>query len=434
MKNQLSVFLSLGLLSVTGASFAQNTFPNPGNVGIGTTTPSTSLEIYHGTPIITLFPASYAGNYKTTLGTGSSAQGYLILGNNGLNEIRAGNSNTGGYLDFRTNNTKSQDIASDGILAMRLAANGNIGIGLTAPSEKLSVNGNINIFDPTGGTYLGFGTANSNEYNTIGSMYASAGLVLAHGLKPSQTSQELIYSHGNMARSAIVLGRGFSEGGIKFYVKPAGVETVGATFATDVAMQITDGGNVGIGTPSPSSRLTISGALSQETSRMSIVNSEGGQAIIETGISGVSNNGLAFKLANADGSNSNINMVIGANGNIGMGTTTPNEKLAVNGKIRAKEIKVETANWPDYVFEEGYKVGTLEELEGYIKANKRLPEMPSAKEAEANGVELGEMNKLLLKKVEELTLLLIDQNKKNEKQEQAIDELRKELEKVKSKK
>ncbi|WP_199137831.1 hypothetical protein [Pedobacter sp. ASV12] len=105
------------------------------------------------------------------------------------------------------------------------------------------------------------------------------------------------------------------------------------------------------------------------------------------------------------------NGIWNAQGNVGIGTTTPNEKLSVNGKIRAKEIKVETANWPDYVFADGYKVEKLEELERYIKANKHLPEMPSAKEVEANGVELGEMVKLQQKKIEELTLLLIEQNK-----------------------
>lgn len=95
------------------------------------------------------------------------------------------------------------------------------------------------------------------------------------------------------------------------------------------------------------------------------------------------------------------------NGNLGIGIMTPSEKLAVNGNIRAKEIKVETSNWPDYVFDENYKVLGLQELDAYIKANKHLPEMPSAKEADVNGIELGEMNKLLLKKVEELTLHLI---------------------------
>lgn len=99
-------------------------------------------------------------------------------------------------------------------------------------------------------------------------------------------------------------------------------------------------------------------------------------------------------------------------GNIGLGTSTPHETLSVNGKIRAKEIKVEATNWPDYVFEEGYDVGKLEELESYIKVNKHLPDMPSAKEVESNGVDLGDLVKKLLKNQEELTLHILEQEKK----------------------
>ncbi|WP_052266463.1 hypothetical protein [Pedobacter kyungheensis] len=107
-----------------------------------------------------------------------------------------------------------------------------------------------------------------------------------------------------------------------------------------------------------------------------------------------------------------IHMVVGADGKVGIGTESfGTERLAVNGNIRAREVKVEATGWPDYVFEEGYKVGTLEGLESYIKANKHLPEVPSAKEVATNGIELGEMNKLLLKKVEELTLHLIEKDK-----------------------
>ncbi|NMN37159.1 hypothetical protein [Pedobacter sp. SG918] len=114
------------------------------------------------------------------------------------------------------------------------------------------------------------------------------------------------------------------------------------------------------------------------------------------------------------------------NGNLGLGTTdTKGFKLAVNGKIRAHEIKVEATNWPDYVFEEGYKVETLEGLESYIKVNKHLPDIPDAKEVKENGVELGEMNKLLLKKIEELTLYVIELKKENLDQQKQLDLLKK---------
>jgi len=215
-------------------------------------------------------------------------------------------------------------------------------------------------------------------------------------------------------------------------------------------------GNVGVGTPTPISKLHI--LVNGADINMGDINLSANALIIEAhtgGRSTTSGAQIEFAIpANGDGSNIwsqgrivtvagsttvgdasgkmilgtrryfnklgmglqwfyGDDLVIDAIGNIGVGTLIPNEKLAVNGKIRAKEIKVEPnpATWPDYVFEKNYKVGTLEELELFIKANKHLPEMPTAKEVAANGVELGEMNKLLLKKVEELTLHLIEKDK-----------------------
>ncbi len=102
------------------------------------------------------------------------------------------------------------------------------------------------------------------------------------------------------------------------------------------------------------------------------------------------------------------------NGNVGIGTdNTHGYRLAVNGKTITEELVVELkGNWPDYVFGEGYALPTLPELEQYITINKHLPEMPTAEEVENNGLSLGEMNAILLKKVEELTLYLISQDKK----------------------
>ncbi|MGS2741703.1 hypothetical protein [Sinomicrobium sp. M5D2P17] len=112
-------------------------------------------------------------------------------------------------------------------------------------------------------------------------------------------------------------------------------------------------------------------------------------------------------------------------GNVGIGTTNPGTwKLAVNGKIRAKEIKVETG-WSDFVFEEHYALPTLEEVEQHIKEKGHLKDIPSAKEVEANGIFLGEMDAKLLQKIEELTLYMIELKKENQQLRKEMDELKK---------
>jgi len=114
-------------------------------------------------------------------------------------------------------------------------------------------------------------------------------------------------------------------------------------------------------------------------------------------------------------------------GNVGIGTINPMEKLSVNGKIRAHEVKVETNNWPDYVFKPNYNLSPLSETERFIQANGHLPDVPKAEEVESNGVSLGEMNKILLKKIEELTLHVIELDKSNRKQQDLIETLQKKI-------
>ncbi|MNE34203.1 hypothetical protein D3C87_511320 [compost metagenome] len=111
-------------------------------------------------------------------------------------------------------------------------------------------------------------------------------------------------------------------------------------------------------------------------------------------------------------------MRLDKDGNLLLGATASGgEKLSINGNIRAKEVKVETVNWPDYVFKSDYKLLSLPETEEFIKQNGHLPEVPKASEVEEMGVSLGEMNKILLKKIEELTLQVIELNKKIDRQE-----------------
>jgi len=137
------------------------------------------------------------------------------------------------------------------------------------------------------------------------------------------------------------------------------------------------------------------------------------------------------------GGSPSVRMHINRTGNVGIGTSSPTEKLSVNGKIRAHEIKVETANWPDYVFAKDYELPSLDETEKHIQQNGHLPGIPSAEEVKANGIDLGEMNAKLLKKIEELTLYLIESEKRNTlqnaKQQNLIDQQQKDIKYLKSK-
>lgn len=123
---------------------------------------------------------------------------------------------------------------------------------------------------------------------------------------------------------------------------------------------------------------------------------------------------------------SESNTTASYNGSVAIGiNSVPNGyKLAVEGKIRAREIKVDTESWPDYVFKEDYKLLSLEEIQKHISEKGYLPNIPSAKEVETNGLELGEMNKLLLEKIEELTLYIIFLNKENQEQQKSIELLK----------
>jgi len=103
---------------------------------------------------------------------------------------------------------------------------------------------------------------------------------------------------------------------------------------------------------------------------------------------------------------------------VGIGTNSPDMKLTVNGKIHAKEVKIDlNIPAPDYVFKSDYNLISIEELEKFIKEKHHLPEIPTAEEFEENGVMQAEMDMNLLKKIEELTLYTIQQEKKIEKLE-----------------
>ena len=105
-------------------------------------------------------------------------------------------------------------------------------------------------------------------------------------------------------------------------------------------------------------------------------------------------------------------------GNVGIGTTAVSgARLSVEGIIRARRVLVNATPWADYVFESTYELMSLQHLEEYITINKHLPNMPSAQQVETEGADLGEINRVLVEKVEELTLYIIALNKRMEQLE-----------------
>ncbi len=194
---------------------------------------------------------------------------------------------------------------------------------------------------------------------------------------------------------------------------------------------ITNNGNIGIGTINPTEKLQINEGnldiFGYNTSRYirfteanlqgAFINYDGTKNILNIGVNNINSADLT--------NDYNSISIVRGNGNVGIGTTSPDMKLTVKGNIHAEEVKIDlNVPAPDYVFKEDYDLRSIEELENFIKENSHLPEIPSAKEFERNGVMQAEMDMNLLKKIEELTLYTIQQQKE-------IESLKKENQEVK---
>jgi hypothetical protein len=354
---------------------------------------------------------------------------------------------------------------------------GNVGIGTTSPNAKLDING----------TPIGNGF-HSQTAVTFGTVNGGAG-ALADGL----TIQRL--GSGGVVKPALKLANYFTANaaqdvvaidfvggdGSGVFSTPLGRIAVATSdvpvymaFTVDDAerLRISNSGNIGIGTSSPSSKLEIKGGSttiaaaidgiavsttnSNFTTKGRIGSNFDGNYITQNayydGANWLADNNaraasaITLTTNNADGnigfytSGSNNaglgtqRMTIDKNGYVGIGTTTPKEALSVNGNIRSKQIKVETNNWPDYVFNPTYTLPSLKDVKTYIDKYQHLPEMPSEAEVTKDGLNLGEIVKLQTKKIEELTLYLIDkdeqvnhQNAKLKQQDDRIDALEKAL-------
>nr|WP_299073826.1 tail fiber protein [uncultured Allomuricauda sp.] len=200
-----------------------------------------------------------------------------------------------------------------------------------------------------------------------------------------------------------------------------------------------DNGNIGVGTDNPNSKLEIESLGAHYTSNASLYVKDltnRGTIILESVLdqptdfvlknnnrfswvmsTRTSSDNYALRFYPSQNGTSWLSPVLSleTDGNVGIGTTSPDSKLTVKGDIHAEEVKVDlSVPGPDYVFKKDYDLKPLEEVQNYIKAHGHLPNIPSAPEMEKNGIQLGEMNMKLLEKIEELTLYVIELKKENE--------------------
>ncbi|MBS1918295.1 MAG: hypothetical protein JST87_18660 [Bacteroidetes bacterium] len=439
MKRKIFIYVAL-FLFVSRFVNAQNTFPSSGNVGIGTTTPSIPLQVI--------------GHLAASNVSGGSLTGFVQ--NWADNALIWKYGNTNGGLRFGS----ATDLAAGGFSEkMRITDGGYVGIGTNSPTNTLDVRGNIYtngtmqvdggdlyisrtsqtfgyVLRPnvTGYKALQFAVAGGGPLDAI---YLNSALSYFTGKigagistpvadieaynQLSSSPQSILFLHSasfstptNAQNSYFLKAQDDGSGATQFVLRGDGSIGIGtSTPATKIDMQTTSA-NDGL-----TMRYTSTGFIRIHPNSLSVGSwnnlTQAGDAGIIYG--GTAMGGGTFGFIISPWANATTGMRIDQNGNVGIATgNTQGYQLAVNGSaIFTKAVVKLYSNWPDYVFDPKYSLPSITEVEKYIQQNKHLPEIPSQADINEKGIDVGANQALLLKKIEELTLYIIDQNKEIEK-------------------
>ena len=314
----------------------------------------------------------------------------------------SGNATIGNRLSVGSSSTSGNSII-----------NGKLGIGTTNPTSKLHISNTTSLSEVGASIDVKKTQARTTDLS-------DTGLSVSYILDASSGTDELVFKGANIRtdnnlrgggvvqyQRVLNLGSGSGTGSITTNLEIIRIETGTSTGTTTNAYGLHivalpginkwgiydqsgsnwyASGKVGIGDVAPGAKLSVVGNAA--------IGYAGGQVAPENG------------------------MIV--SGNVGIGTTSPQYLLDVKGTIHAKEIKVDL-NGADYVFEKEYNLMPLPDLEKFIKEKKHLPEINPASHMQENGANLGDLNVKLLQKIEELTLYVIDQQKKIEQLEQKLD-------------
>ncbi|WP_075340752.1 hypothetical protein [Tenacibaculum agarivorans] len=351
------------------------------------------------------------GNGFHYYGPNSTWGEYLKVGGNGRETTKASVVSTNGNLHLDSKDGRNTYINHYSKTNTFLnTQGGNVGIGTSNPAERLHINGNIRGNAPGGALKV----KTEHGYIDVGAQNTSWAHIYTD--RPKIIFNKDVYSTTNA----------FSSYNNDLIFKTKGAER----------LRIDDiNGSVGIGTNDPKSKLHVNGDFYMNIG-------EGFKLFGDINYFGEYRDGIIFEMQDVNATNGNTDggfvfrgysstdsikkdwMVIRSGGLVGIGTNNPDAKLTVKGRVHAEEVKIDlSVPAPDYVFLHDYDLKSIDEVEAYIKKEGHLPNIPSAKIMETEGVDLGVMNMKLLEKIEELTLYTIEQEKQLKKQKASISKM-----------
>ncbi|MDX2188020.1 MAG: hypothetical protein SFV32_13885 [Opitutaceae bacterium] len=379
------------LLSTSAALAQSNALQTTGNVGIGTTSPQYQLHIRNSDAVNLVLDESTTNGLKYNI-----------------------SSRWGGFFTI-WNETNPQ---LNAVPRIAINPNGTVGIGTLFPYGAF----HVSVASP----YGAIGNNNTIALrNTDTTPYNATSIInydSSTSWVPNAAIDFLNVNHSGAAGA----------GTIRFYTK-----------RTDLAplserLRIDSWGRVGIGSTSPAAMLDIPGNSDAAPTLKLGNTSFPPSADIPTAIiyGRATTAGVLQVVGTADSPSGNSNlinvlpdpvaasvMVLDRSGRLGLGTSSPTERLSVKGRVRAQEVIVETTGWADHVLAKDYPLASLSEVEAHIVKNGTLPGIPSSKEVADQGVSIGEMQAKLLEKVEEITLHLIALQKENAQLKAKVEQL-----------